>query len=240
MTDARVVEVTKPAAPPLEPRSATATAALLAFVAGFVDTCGFIALFGLFTAHVTGNFVLIGSSLAQPRPGVIGKLLALPMFIATVAATRWFINWRTARAAQSAPLLLMAQALLLTGFMLLGVEAAPIQDPDHALPIAVALLGVAAMSVQNAASRSVFIALSPTTVMTGNVTQIVMDLVDLAMGQSQDPGTGKRLHKMWPPVLAFAAGAIGGGLSFLVVGFWSLIAPIIAVFAVLALQRQPS
>jgi uncharacterized membrane protein YoaK (UPF0700 family) len=33
----------------------------LAFVAGFLDTCGFVALFGLFSAHVTGNFVLLGA-----------------------------------------------------------------------------------------------------------------------------------------------------------------------------------
>ena len=37
----------------------------LASIAGYVDTLGFVALFGLFTAHVTGNFILIGSS----RPG---------------------------------------------------------------------------------------------------------------------------------------------------------------------------
>ncbi len=36
-------------------------APLRAFTAGFVDTTGFVALFGLFTAHVTGNFVLIGA-----------------------------------------------------------------------------------------------------------------------------------------------------------------------------------
>jgi uncharacterized membrane protein YoaK (UPF0700 family) len=32
---------------------------------GYVDTAGFLALQGLFTAHVTGNFVTLGASLAQ-------------------------------------------------------------------------------------------------------------------------------------------------------------------------------
>ena len=38
---------------------------VLSFIAGYVDTAVFIGLFGLFTAHVTGNFVLIGSELVH-------------------------------------------------------------------------------------------------------------------------------------------------------------------------------
>ena len=39
----------------------------LASIAGYVDTLGFVALFGLFTAHVTGNFILIGSAWGRAR-----------------------------------------------------------------------------------------------------------------------------------------------------------------------------
>lgn len=60
--------------------------AALSFIAGFVDTVGFIALFGLFTAHVTGNFVMLGAGIAGESAGALAKLLALPAFILTVAA----------------------------------------------------------------------------------------------------------------------------------------------------------
>lgn len=56
-------------------------AALLSFNGGFVDTAGFIGLQGLFTAHVTGNFVTLGAALVFGTKGVIAKLIALPEFI---------------------------------------------------------------------------------------------------------------------------------------------------------------
>ena len=48
---------------PMMPRFVpTAVPALLSFVAGYIDSCMFLALFGLFVAQVTGSFVLACSS----------------------------------------------------------------------------------------------------------------------------------------------------------------------------------
>jgi uncharacterized membrane protein YoaK (UPF0700 family) len=58
---------------------------LLSFNAGFVDTAGFAALQGFFTAHVTGNFVTLGAALVFGAHGIIAKLVALPEFILVVA-----------------------------------------------------------------------------------------------------------------------------------------------------------
>jgi len=58
---------------------------ILALLAGYVDTVGFVALFGLFTAHVTGNFVLVGAEVAGVDQGVVLNLLAFPSFIAGIA-----------------------------------------------------------------------------------------------------------------------------------------------------------
>src|SRR5260221_9818272 len=56
--------------------------------AGYVDTAGFLALQGLFTAHVTGNFVTLGASLVLGTSGAVAKLLALPVFCLVVILTR--------------------------------------------------------------------------------------------------------------------------------------------------------
>ena len=60
-------------------------AALLSFNGGFLDTAGFLGLQGLFTVHVTGNFVTLGAALVFGTHGMLGKLLALPEFVTVIA-----------------------------------------------------------------------------------------------------------------------------------------------------------
>jgi uncharacterized membrane protein YoaK (UPF0700 family) len=211
----------------------------LAFVAGFVDTCGFVALFGLFSAHVTGNFVLLGASLIRPHAGVIAKLLALPVFMAAVAATRLFLI-RAGGSARSMRGVLAAEALSLGLFLACGIAAAPIVDADAGLAILTGMFAVIAMGVQNAASRTVFVALSPTTVMTGNITQIVLDSVDFVASPlpATKAAARARLAKLVPPVVAFAAGAALGAVGFGYTGFWCLLVPIATIGVLLAMRLQ--
>jgi hypothetical protein len=46
-------------------------APLLSFNGEFLDTAGFLGLQGLFTAHVTGNFVTLGAALVFGTHGVV-------------------------------------------------------------------------------------------------------------------------------------------------------------------------
>jgi len=216
--------------PPAAPRD-TQVSTLMAFTAGFVDTCGFVALFGLFTAHVTGNFVLIGATLASSRPGILAKLLAFPVFILAVAATQAFLHRCKRNGRDPARAVLLAQAAFLALFLGVGVWGSPVQDPDALLTILIGMFGVAAMAIQNVASRTVFAHHAPTTVMTGNVTQTVMDAVEVAYGADAAPAKA-RLRKMLPPVFGFAVGAIAGGLGFAGVGFWCLGLPLLAILRV--------
>lgn len=220
---------------PQAARRRISIAALLAFVAGFVDTVGFIALFGLFTAHVTGNFVLIGAAIAGHHDGIVAKLLAFPVFVLAVAATRLAILACEKRRRDAVPVLLLAQAAFLLLFLAAAIAKAEDMRPDSAPVIAIGMLAVIAMAIQNAGARTLFAALAPTTVMTGNVTQVVIDLVDLAAGRPDQAETRTRLARMWPPVATFTLGALAGALSYAFIGFWGLVAPILGVLAILTL-----
>jgi uncharacterized membrane protein YoaK (UPF0700 family) len=211
-------------------RQATALSVGLGFVAGYVDTVGFVALFGLFTAHVTGNFVLIGSALAHSSGSVLLKLLVFPAFIVSVAVTRLIVLWLERRTHPPLRPLLILQSALLAGFMVTGWLALPLANAESRLAITAGLLGASAMGVQNAASRLVLGSLAPTTVMTGNVTQLVIDLVDLTRGAG-DSGTHVRVKKFVGPIIAFSVGAMGGGMGYVYLGFAALALPILVLSA---------
>src|SRR5262249_54081786 len=132
------------------------TSSALGFAAGYVDTVGFVALFGLFMAHVTGNFVLIGSEMVHPLHGVLIKFLAFPAFTAAVAGSRVLALWveRSGRSLRSS--LLLLQCALLAACMLSGWRAEPIVDASAPWVLATGMLGAAAMGVQNAAARLAF------------------------------------------------------------------------------------
>ena len=83
------------------------------------------------------------------------------------------------------------------------------------------------MGVQNAAARLAFSDLAPTTVMTGNVTQLVLDLVDLLRGGATDAGLRQRIQKFFWPILAFACGALCGAFVYVHVSLWALGLPLV-------------
>jgi uncharacterized membrane protein YoaK (UPF0700 family) len=218
-----------------DPRRAAALTSGLGFVAGYVDTVGFVALFGLFTAHVTGNFVLIGSTLAHSSGSVLLKLLVFPAFIGAVAATRLVVLALERDGRPTVRPLLILQTAFLAGFLVLGWLASPITGAEAPLALWAGIFGAMAMGVQNAAARLVLSDLAPTTVMTGNVTQLVIDAVDLARGTA-DEAIRRRAVKFVGPIVAFAVGAIGGAFGYVSAGFFALAVPI-AVLAVLAWKK---
>jgi uncharacterized membrane protein YoaK (UPF0700 family) len=202
---------------------------VLAFVAGYVDTLGFVALFGLFTAHVTGNFIMIGSGIAGVSGGLLIKWLAFPAFVTGIVGARVLADRLHAQPhAVRVGALYFMQIALLAGFMIAGLAAAPIANADAPLTIACGLLGAAGMGVQNAHPRLTARSVVANTVMTGNVTQAVIDVFDLLMRSTHvdHREVRERLARTLPPVLAFGVGASLGAIGYLAASFWALILPL--------------
>jgi uncharacterized membrane protein YoaK (UPF0700 family) len=199
---------------------------LLGFVAGFVDTCGFVALSGLFTAHVTGNFVLLGVSIATGSGGDIAKALTLPVFLLIVGLTCLLVHALEQRGIRALVPVLALEFVLLAAFLATGLMLTPFGGPDESGTLIVGALAVAAMAVQNGAMRRVLDNLTPTTVMTGNLTQVAVDATDVMLGGPRAIPARAHLRRVLPVVLAFALGAGLAGLGYLLVGFAALAAPV--------------
>ena len=216
----------------------TAIGSGLAFVAGFVDAAAFIALTGLFTAHVTGNFVLIGAELISTSTGVLAKLLALPIFVVSVAITRLIALALERRGASPLRPLLALEAAVLIAFAIAGAAMSPLGSPDGAKAIGVGMLGVAAMGIQNGIGRLVIGHLAATTVMTVNVTQAVIDLTDRLCGAKLSEQVSTRLRRTLSAVLAFAAGALAGAFGVAALSFWCVLVPAFILVALLIVPDQ--
>jgi len=155
---------------------------LLTFNGGYVDTAGYLALQGLFTAHVTGNFVTLGASLVHGTPGALPKILALPVFCTVVLGIRLINSYVSRGGAVALNGLLGAKIVLFIAAAVLAISLGPFDNGDSAGALVTGMTLVAAMAIQNAVHRIFFTKSPPTTLMTGSTTQIMMDIGDLMTG----------------------------------------------------------
>ena len=211
---------------------------LLSVNAGYMDTAAFLALKGLFTAHVTGNFVTLGAALVTGTSGALAKLLALPVFCVVVIAVR-LLSYRVRSRSRPVARTLLATQLTLTILgALLATWLGPFTSAEGYAALATGMTLVAAMAVQNAAHRLHFASAPPSTVMTGTTTQIMMDLADLMHGLTPEkaPATRARLRQMTLGVLAFATGCALGALLYAFFGVWCFWVPPLLVLAALPMR----
>jgi uncharacterized membrane protein YoaK (UPF0700 family) len=203
-------------------------ALLLSFNGGFVDTVGFLGLQGLFTAHVTGNFVTLAAALVLGTKGVVAKLLALPEFMVVVAITRLAGAALSERGHSSLRLLVIAKVIFFAAFFAVSVSMGPFPDSDAMPALVAGFCGIAAMGIQNAVQRVHLGNIPPTTLMTGNTTQLVLDVVDLVAGvnDARSPIIEGRLGRMFRAIAGFGAGCAGAAMLYYLVGFWCLAMPV--------------
>jgi len=220
---------------------------VLSIVAGSVDIIGFLALDGLFTAHITGNIVVFAATFVAGEEASLSHLLAVPVFMLVLALTRVLAALlERARIPSLLPLLLL-ELLLLVGFFIQGLVAGPSIKPNAAPMVLAGMLGISAMAVQNALVRISLTGAPSTAVMTTNVTVFAIDLGEILF--AQDPGRAakarERARSTGSAIARFIIGCALGATCQHFGGLRSLALPISFLLAAIALglaaaRRQSS
>ena len=224
---------------------------LLSLLAGYVDSCTFLALFGLFVAQVTGSFVLAGTQLVAHEPGGLVKLTAIPAFFIACVVVTVMAGPAARRAHAALAGALALETVLLAGLFIALRVGAPITSPNDAAAVCASLCGLAAMGVQSGLVRLLIKGVASTNVMTTNTSQLAVDATELfltARARRRAPNDAalaaehaqvrERLDQLWPVVLGFLTGTIVGALAFAQFNVWCVLAPIAlaATLAVWALR----
>jgi uncharacterized membrane protein YoaK (UPF0700 family) len=200
---------------------------VLSVIAGSVDAIGFLGLGGLFTAHVTGNLVILAAHVSSGGAAPVAPMLSVPVFIVALGVTRLLVGGLDSIGRASLRPLLLLQLLLLAGFLVVCVSAGPRIDPDAPVAIVAGMLGVSAMAVQNALVQISLKGAPSTAVMTTNITRFMMDVGGVMFGREAAvvAKARSRAKSNWPPILGFAVGSGLGAACEAVIGLRSLALP---------------
>jgi uncharacterized membrane protein YoaK (UPF0700 family) len=219
--------------------------ALLSFVAGYVDSYTFLALFGLFVAQVTGSFVTAGAQFVVHDIGIAGKVIAILAFLVATALTAALIGLIRDRGRDAFSWMLALETLLLAVFCFLMLAGPPVTGADDWHGILAGVFGAMAMGTQSVVVRLLMRGIPQTNVMTGNMTQLGVETTELFRvwrRHARDPGNAADTHNFFAVrarlavvlsiTIGFVFGAACGATAYATAG---LIGAPLAVFLVGAL-----
>ena len=209
-------------------------AALLAMVAGFVNSAGFL-LIGSFTSHVTGNVgrMVNDFTLSDPAAGVFAALLVLTYFLGSFVASMVVESeWMPRSRLYS--VLLTSEASLL-GLFVVTSRVAPHGPRAHDVEAALLCL---AMGMQNSFVSRLSGAVVRTTHLTGTVTDLGIEAArwfrywrgPLVLGPNapEKPSWGK-LSVLLALLTGFVLGSALGGAAAGGWGAVALVGPIVVL-----------
>lgn len=211
---------------------------VLSLIAGSTDTIGFLGLNGLFTAHITGNVVILAAHLITGDPAIVSYILAVPVFMLVLLLTSLLANDLERSGVAALRLLLLLQLLLLVGFLVLSVAYGA--RVNSALAVVTGMIGVAAMAVQTALVQIALKGTPSTGVMTTNLTHFVVALAELLarrdIGRAEK--ARERMLHILPVITGFVLGCALGAASEETWGLRSLGLPTaLALLAVMSTRR---
>lgn len=199
---------------------------MLAAVAGYCDTATFVAGDNIFSAHVTGNFIVFAYQVvARDTTDSWIKLLTFPVFITAV-----IIGAKLSAKAGNKNKILLIEAIIL---IIAGATSLTCYlEKNSVFMYAIVMMVVFALGLQNAFgklfSKETY---GPTTMMTGNVTQASLDLSALLTDKFNPGNTLVSFKKQLTTISGFLTGCILGACMAYQYGLVSILLPGISLVA---------
>jgi uncharacterized membrane protein YoaK (UPF0700 family) len=210
---------------------------LLSVIAGMVDLTGFLTLGNIFTAHITGNLVLVAALVVRGGRMNPAQVLAIPVFIIGLAAM-WLLARASGRRGPGlARLLLLVQFLLLVGVLVFSAVTKPSANPHGLMAVITAMIAVSAMACQFALLRLALPVAPSTAVMTGNLTNTVLSLLDRqSRTQPLMADDTERLRGSLHLLIGFLGGCVVAAAAVSLLGDWAWSFPVALAGVAVALR----
>jgi uncharacterized membrane protein YoaK (UPF0700 family) len=204
---------------------------VMSVVAGYVDSCTYLGLFGVFIAQLTGSFVIAGTQFVKSEPGAFAKLLAIPFFFIAGMAITMLAHSMRERPRVALAWSLVVECILLIGFFASCLAGMPFRGPDAPGAIIALLFGMTAMGAQSAMVRLLMRGTPSTNVMTTNTTMLAIYAAEILLGYIERRRAGSRgglnadyaqarheFTMLLPIGLGFLGGTALGAIAYVTVG----------------------
>lgn len=208
---------------------------LLSVIAGMVDLTGFFTLGNIFTAHITGNLVVAAATAVRGGPLLLVQILAIPVFILVLSAVWVSARVSDRRGASLARQLLVIQLVLLTTVLIFCVITKPSGNPHGLMAGIAVMIAVSAMACQYALLRLAIPGAISTAVMTGNLTNTVLSLMDASSRSPLLPVDAERLKRSSHLLFGFLAGCVVAAVAISLLGDWAWSFPVVLAAIAVAL-----
>jgi len=227
--------------PARSPRKNTILAGYLAFVAGFVNSGGFV-LIGSFTSHVTGSVGRLSTDVTRGDPGAafFAALLVVTFFLGSLTASLILQGMRPSRLPRAYGAALSLEGLLLAVFIFVAGLA---QTSHPRLRDAEAAILCAAMGMQNSLVTRLSGAVVRTTHLTGVITDLGIETAQWLRRRARRwrspagpelDADGRPAHLRTVLLLTITAmfilGALSGATLTALISRWAMLGPACAVW----------
>jgi uncharacterized membrane protein YoaK (UPF0700 family) len=226
---------------------------MLSLVAGYVDSCIYLGLFGAFVAQLTGSLVFVGTEFVKSESGALAKLLAIPFFFLTGMAVTLLVHSMRKRPRAALAWSLLVECILLIGLFASCLVGMPFRGLDTPSATVALLFGIAAMGAQSALVRLLMRGVASTNVMTTNTTLLAINAAELLLGwierHKTDPSgasnagyvqTRREIAALLPLGIGFLTGTVLGAIAYISVGLPCIFLAILPVGGLALWYIRPS